>query len=104
MYIDNIVNMDNDGKYTVHELKSRVKKLMELHEAYKAENVQLHDENERLKKELQQKEEDLAGCREKLSNMELAKGLASSESTHDAKIKINRIVREIDRCIALLNK
>ena len=25
-------------------------------------------------------------------------------SNHDAKIKVNRIVREIDKCIALLNK
>jgi len=96
--------MDNDGKYTVHELKSRVEKLMELHEASRSENVRLNNENEQLKKELKQKEEELAGCQEKMSNMELAKGIASAESSHDAKIKINRIVREIDRCIALLNK
>ena len=55
-------------------------------------------------RQLKQKEEELAGCRENLSTMELAKGIASAESTHDAKIKINRIVREIDKCIALLNK
>lgn len=96
--------MDNDGKHTVHELKSKFEKLVELHEASKSENVRLNNENEQLKKELKQKDEELAGCREKLSNMELAKGIASGESNHDAKIKINRIVREIDRCIALLNK
>lgn len=28
----------------------------------------------------------------------------SSVNTHEAKIKINRIVREIDQCIALLNR
>jgi len=96
--------MDNDGKNTVHELRSRVERLIELHESAKAENDRLNNENDQLKKELKQKEAELAGCREKISNMELAKGIASSESTHDAKIKINRIVREIDRCITLLNK
>ena len=104
MYFDNIYRMDNDGKNTVHELRSRVNTLIELHETAKNQIVRLEDENQQLKKELNQKEEELAGCREKLSTMELAKGIASAESTHDAKIKINRIVREIDKCIALLNK
>jgi len=41
----------------------------------------------------------------KFDNLKLAKVIASSdESTHDAKIKVNRIVREIDKCIALLNR
>ena len=96
--------MDNDGKNTVQELRSQINTLIELHESEKSQVVQLEDENQQLKKELKQKEEELAGCREKMSTMELAKGIASAESTHDAKIKINRIVREIDKCIALLNK
>ena len=96
--------MDNDGKNTVQELRSQINTLIELHESEKRQVVQLEDENQQLKKELKQKEEELAGCREKMSTMELAKGIASAESTHDAKIKINRIVREIDKCIALLNK
>ena len=29
---------------------------------------------------------------------------ASSEDAHDAKIKINRLVREIDKCISLLDR
>jgi len=104
LYIENSVSMDNEGQNTVHELKTKVHTLMQLHESYKSENVQLREENQKLKKELQQKEDELVGCQQKLSNMELAKALASAESNHDAKIKINRIVREIDRCIALLNK
>jgi len=28
----------------------------------------------------------------------------NSEDSHQAKLKINRIVREIDKCIALLNR
>ncbi|HKL37559.1 MAG TPA: hypothetical protein VJ876_01605 [Bacteroidales bacterium] len=96
--------MDNDGTNMVQDLRSRVSTLIDLHEAAKNQIVQLEGENQQLKKELKLKEEELTGCREKLSTMELAKGIASAESTHDAKIKINRIVREIDKCIALLNK
>jgi len=96
--------MDNAGQNTVHELSSKIKTLMDLHEGLKAENARLHEKNQQLEKELKQKEGELATCREKVSTMEVAKGIASAESTHDAKIKINRIVREIDNCIALLNK
>ena len=41
----------------------------------------------------------------KYNKLKLAKRLlASSGDSHDAKIKINRIVREIDKCVALLNR
>ena len=30
--------------------------------------------------------------------------MAEGEETQDARIQINRIVREIDKCIALLNR
>jgi hypothetical protein len=37
--------------------------------------------------------------------LKLAKAIALTDDTsHDAKIKVNRIVREIDKCIALLNR
>ena len=96
--------MDNDGKNTIQELRARVETLIELHEGAKSDNVRLQNENEQLKKELKQKDDELVGFRDKLTTLEVAKGLASTENTHDAKIKINRIVREIDKCIALLNK
>lgn len=96
--------MDNVDKNTVDELKVKVRKLIELYEGSKDHNVQLQKENENLKKELKQKESKIASLEERFSNMKLAKGIASVETPHDAKIKINRIVREIDKCIALLNK
>ena len=41
----------------------------------------------------------------KVEDLKFAKSLAGgSEDSHEAKIKINRLVREIDKCISLLNK
>jgi len=96
--------MDNVDKNTVEELKEKVRRLMNLYESSKSQNVQLQKENENLKKELEQRESEIASFEERYTNIKLAKSLASTESPHDAKIKINRIVREIDKCIALLNK
>jgi hypothetical protein len=41
----------------------------------------------------------------KQEDLKFAKSLlGADEDPHEAKVKINRIVREIDKCIALLNK
>ena len=96
--------MENVDKNTVEELKVKVRRLMDLYEDSKSKNLKLQKENDNLKKKLEQKESEIASFEEKYTNMKLAKGLASAESPHDAKIKINRIVREIDKCISLLNK
>jgi phage shock protein A len=50
-------------------------------------------------------EKKLTDTEEKYNNIKLAKTIISVEdNAHDAKIKMNRIVREIDKCIALLNR
>jgi len=41
----------------------------------------------------------------KMEDLKFAKSLlGGDENSHEAKIKINRLVREIDKCIALLNR
>jgi predicted nuclease with TOPRIM domain len=88
----------------VEELKQKIESLIELYENSKQQISHLQEENNKLKNQINQKDTELANLKEKYSRLELAKSIASSETTHDAKIKINRIVREIDNCISLLNK
>ncbi len=92
------------NKNVVEELKLKIGNIIDLYENSKQQVNQLQEENNKLKKQINQKDTELANLKEKYSRLELAKSLASSETTHDAKIKINRIVREIDNCISLLNK
>lgn len=70
----------------------------------------LAEENEQLKtqladalQQLSQKESQINELGEKQKLMMLAKSLPSDESRKDVKLKINDMVREIDKCIALLN-
>lgn len=69
------------------------------------DNEQLKKRNEDLNNKIQQKEVLIKELEQQNKKLKLAKSfLAESEDVHDAKIKINRLVREIDKCIALLNK
>jgi len=69
------------------------------------DNEQLKKRNEDLNNKIQQKEVLIKELEQQNKKLKLAKSfLAESEDVHDAKIKINRLVREIDKCIALLNR
>ena len=71
----------------------------------KDQNRELGEENEALRKEVQQKQSEIKELEERNQKLSLVKGmLAEGEDSDEARIKINRIVREIDKCIALLNR
>jgi chromosome segregation ATPase len=66
-------------------------------------------ENEKLKKELEEKSNDLAAHKSKLEQMTLKLELAavqptsvSNENKASLERRINEYIKEIDRCIALL--
>ena len=89
----------------VLDLKNKVKKVLSLYNNLKTENADLNKEISELKLQLKNKESEVEFWKNKHDKLKLAKSLlASAGDSHDAKIKINRIVREIDNCIALLNR
>lgn len=97
--------MEVEQKDIVVTLKDKVKKLLSLYNDLKAENTDLKSQSEKNKTIIKNKEAELDFLKNKYNKLKLAKSLlASSGDSHDAKIKINGIVREIDKCIALLNR
>lgn len=71
----------------------------------KDENHQLKQKAEDLQQVVQQKQSKIDELEQKNQQLMLVKSImADSEDSHDARIRINRIVREIDKCIALLNR
>jgi len=69
------------------------------------ENTQLKQKNEDLQQLIQQKQSLIDELEEKNQRLSMVKSIvADDQDSHDARIQINRIVREIDKCIALLNR
>lgn len=91
---------------TIHTgLKAKIKELISAYEKLKEENLKLSEQKATLENVLQERELAFLELDRKYNQQQLAKAfIASSEDAHDAKIKVNRIVREIDQCIALLNR
>ena len=98
--------MDSSKEDLVLTLKSKVKTIIDLYENQKNSNKELEINNRELKEKLILLENKVSDVEEKYENLKLARAIVSpdEEGTHEARIKVNRIVREIDKCIALLNR
>jgi uncharacterized coiled-coil DUF342 family protein len=87
-------------------LRQRIMSLISLYEFHKSKAVEFQKKSTELQNQVHILENKLADLEKKHENLKIAKVLSSvpGEDLHDTKIQVNRIVREIDKCIALLNR
>ena len=87
------------------QLESRIQQLIGMYEKERWVKEKFSKEKSELKEQLRLGQERVKVLEEKYNKLKISKALiASSEDVHDAKLKVNRMVREIDKCIALLNR
>ncbi len=85
--------------------KQRFERFVELYKSTKLENQMLKLQVNELKAACDEKSIQIENLKEELEKNIVAKSfLVSGSNAKDSKIQINRIVREIDNCIALLNR
>lgn len=95
----------NNITSAVKSLQSKIEKLVHLHSKLKDDNKKLLSEKQELIDKLAQHRESINKLEDDRINLKLALTLnKNTEQTTDIKLKINELVREIDKCIALLNR
>lgn len=89
----------------VDQLNSNIDKLIQACENLKQEKVSLKGANDLMEKTIQEQRTEIEELHGQIEMLKMAKSLAVADGkTTDAKLKINELVREIDKCISLLNK
>lgn len=90
----------------VEEVYQKVQKIVSERNALEENIISLQERVAELELDLQQEKSSLEELEQKYKVLKLAKSLdgEKTESGKDLKLKINEMVREIDKCIALLNK
>ncbi|MFM2156759.1 MAG: hypothetical protein RL516_1508 [Bacteroidota bacterium] len=90
----------------IHKLKSQIKLAVDQHHKLQKENSKLALQNEQLQVEKDVAINECEALKEQLKTIKLAQALAVPEKmeTRELKIQINNYLREIDRCLSLLNK
>lgn len=90
---------------SIGQLEVQIGRLMSDHKALAEANRRLLQENAQLEQKLQYSQSELETIREENKTMKVARTLAGAGAeTTATKLKINELVREIDKCLALLNR
>ena len=87
------------------EIRIKVEKLVEENRLLKNENESMRDRIEGLERTVELQKNTLSELTEQNKLIKLAKKLNPEDSdTEEIKSKVNELIREIDRCIDLLNE
>jgi len=97
--------MSTVSEETLNQLKINIGMLVSKYELQANEIERLKDEKDSLKKTVADKEDENRKLLEQYNTLKLAKVFSgNTNDTLATKEGINSIVREIDKCIALLNR
>ncbi len=97
--------MASDDLILIRELKNRIAGLFARYEALEDENRQLGETIRELEQKIEILEEEKSKLADKYENLRIAGYWESGyEDKRTARRKVNKLLREIDKCIALLNK
>ena len=90
----------------VNDISRKVEKLILLQSELKKENAELRQLNSQLTRDAEEHRSKVIELENKNRVVKLAKSLneASAGKNNDARQKVNELIREVDKCIALLNR
>jgi len=96
--------MNTEYDDLIISLKDKIFKLIVLVNELKNKNSVLLKNKAELEFQLNEKNKIISEVERKYKNLKIGKLIdISGKEVNDARLKINRIVREVDNCIALLN-
>ena len=95
-----------DGQLDIiQRVADKTQQLGVLYHASMVQNRQLSEQVQQLKKQLQEKNEELHELKQTYNNLKFARHIEfTSKDVHDTRLMVNKMVREIDHCIALINR
>ena len=97
--------MTDEGKQLLNAFETRLRHLIYLHEEQRRENAELRrqiDEAEEARRNLQADFDELA---QRYIDLKTATAISlDGNDVKKTKLRLSKLVREVDKCIALLNE
>ena len=91
-------------KTIINSIESKVGKLIEQLQQIQRDKSALQRNNDTLSAKLEEQERKITALQDKVKLMNISKSVdADKDDVKATRLKINEYVREIDKCIALLN-
>jgi len=97
--------MSGQGLEELALLNKKLEELFERYDDLRTNNRELKNENDTLKRYIEEREIKIRDLEKRYERIKISGALmGEGEGAGEAKKKINELVREIDRCVALLNR
>ena len=97
--------MTEEDKRLINTFEGKLRHLMFLYDELKKENVSLRQLLSQKEAELVRLENSRKELEEQYTNLKMARIISINDSElRDTKQRLARLVREVDKCIALLNE
>ena len=97
--------MDNSYQPVIESLRMRIESLNSKYESVTAENTQLKQIIEKQKTDIQYNKETITELEARINQLQLSEAfVANTTEVDEARRQISKLVREIDKCIALLSE
>jgi len=97
--------MTNKYDELINAFEMKLRKLISEYESLRDQNEQLKTELERKQEDLMQAHQQILEIRSSYDRLRVARNLGETDEERvESKRRINKIVREIDKCLALLNE
>ena len=96
--------MIGQDRIAIDNFESKLNRLMDAYTQLAARNAELHQQVAQQEEELAEARRQYDKLTESYTNLKLAKIISASDADmSDTQRRLSKLVREVDRCIALLN-
>jgi len=97
--------MTNRYEELINAFEKKLRKLISEYKSIQVQNALLKTELDRKQTDLMQAHQEVLELRRNYDHLQLAKNLGGSEEEKtESKQRISKMVREIDKCLALLDE
>lgn len=97
--------MTDEEKKLLSTFEARLRHLIYLHDELKRENAELKQLLKSKEDELEERKAEYAALNQSYTDLKTATTISLNGSdVKETKLRLSKLVREVDRCIALLNE
>ena len=86
----------------ISDLRSKIERLISLYEREKQRGDELASQLEASRAEIADKKQQITELKSQIDHYNLAGAFTSSEDVQASKERLNKLIRDIDKCIKLL--
>ncbi len=96
--------MTKEEEKSLHEFEALVRRLMSAYKMLRAENAQLKEDLEQCRQKLADAESRVEKARDEYQTLKTARMIeVSGGDIKESRARLSKLIREVDKCIALLD-